>query len=246
MLKSTLSALAFASLACAATVPQWIAPTADAVRSPCPMINSLANHGIISRDGKNIRPSDYLAAVKSQGLANDVGMVFAYGGALLFPHRFDADGNLVYGLDDARKHNAVEHDASLTRDDIYFNGDDYTFNRTLYDQMISYANPTTQAMDFWSFAQIRVARQRDSTERNPTADLSFLQNTKAHAEAGLILNILGWESGGTSIPISYMNAFFIEERLPYAEGWTPSPKPIGFAAIMKSQKAVQKLEASVQ
>ncbi|KAI8587776.1 Chloroperoxidase [Geranomyces variabilis] len=245
MFKSPLSLLAFASLACAGTIPQWIAPTADAVRSPCPMLNSLANHGVISRDGKNIKPSEYLAAVKSVGLATDVGSLFAYGGAVLFDHEFNADGDLVYSLADARKHNAVEHDASLSRNDADLaNGDNYSFNRTLYDQMVSSAN-VNGAMDAWSFAQIRVARQQDSLARNPKAKLGFTEQLKSHAEVGLIMNILGWQKGATEVPIQYLHAFFVEERLPFNEGWTPSSSPVGFAKIIKTQREVEKLEKRV-
>ncbi|KAJ7350928.1 Chloroperoxidase [Mycena albidolilacea] len=32
----------------------WIAPTATNVRSPCPGLNTLANHGYLPRSGKNI------------------------------------------------------------------------------------------------------------------------------------------------------------------------------------------------
>ncbi|KAJ3171392.1 hypothetical protein HDU87_008350 [Geranomyces variabilis] len=245
MLKSSLFTLAFASLACAGATPQWIAPTADAVRSPCPMLNALANHGVIARDGKNIKPSEYLAAVQTVGLAADVGSLFAYGGAVLFDHESNANGDLVYSLADARKHGAVEHDASLTRNDFDLaNGDNFSFNRTLYDQMVSFQN-SNGAMDAWSYALIRVARQQDSLARNPNANLGFTEKLKSHAEVGLIMNILGWQNGATEVPVQYLNAFFVEERLPFIEGWTPSSSPVGFAKIVKTQTEVENLEKRV-
>src|SRR5688572_1910296 len=41
----------------------WKAPTADDLRGPCPMLNSLANHGYIPRDGRQIRLAELKAAL---------------------------------------------------------------------------------------------------------------------------------------------------------------------------------------
>ncbi|KAH7131803.1 Chloroperoxidase [Dendryphion nanum] len=46
-------------------------------RSPCPLINSLANHGYISRDGQNIPASDLNSAMNEIGLSTALGAVFA-------------------------------------------------------------------------------------------------------------------------------------------------------------------------
>jgi hypothetical protein len=43
--------------------------TSNDVRSPCPIVNSLANHGYISRDGRNIRKGELLSAVNELGLS---------------------------------------------------------------------------------------------------------------------------------------------------------------------------------
>jgi hypothetical protein len=46
-------------------------------RSPCPLINSLANHGYIARDGQNIPASDLNAAMNEIGLSTALGAVFS-------------------------------------------------------------------------------------------------------------------------------------------------------------------------
>jgi len=46
-------------------------------RSPCPLINSLANHGYIARNGQNIPASDLNAAMNEIGLSAALGAVFA-------------------------------------------------------------------------------------------------------------------------------------------------------------------------
>jgi hypothetical protein len=47
------------------------------LRSPCPLINSLANHGYINRDGRNIPASQLNAAMNEIGLSRALGTVFA-------------------------------------------------------------------------------------------------------------------------------------------------------------------------
>src|SRR5689334_2633593 len=42
------------------------------LRSPCPVLNALANHGIISRDGRNITASQLKDALKHIGVGIDI------------------------------------------------------------------------------------------------------------------------------------------------------------------------------
>lgn len=48
---------------------EYRAPTPTDLRSPCPVINSLANHGYIARSGRNIRASDLRAAMSILGIS---------------------------------------------------------------------------------------------------------------------------------------------------------------------------------
>lgn len=49
----------------------------DDTRGPCPLINSLANHGYINRSGRNIHASQLNAAMNEVGLSKALGTVFA-------------------------------------------------------------------------------------------------------------------------------------------------------------------------
>ncbi|KAL0943142.1 chloroperoxidase-like protein [Colletotrichum truncatum] len=40
---------------------EWAAPTAADRRSPCPMVNTLANHGFLPRSGLNVSLADLVA-----------------------------------------------------------------------------------------------------------------------------------------------------------------------------------------
>ncbi|KAF5706571.1 chloroperoxidase [Fusarium globosum] len=47
------------------------------IRGPCPMINSLANHGYLPRDGRNVRVEEVLAGMDAVGLSKPLAAAFA-------------------------------------------------------------------------------------------------------------------------------------------------------------------------
>ena len=51
--------------------------TSSDTRGPCPLVNSLANHGYINRDGRNIHAHQLNAAMNEVGLSTALGTVFA-------------------------------------------------------------------------------------------------------------------------------------------------------------------------
>lgn len=57
------------------------------VRSPCPLVNSLANHGYIARNGKNIHASEIYNAMSAVGLSRALRAFFAYP---IFNEKLDA------------------------------------------------------------------------------------------------------------------------------------------------------------
>ncbi|KAF4973781.1 hypothetical protein FZEAL_9228 [Fusarium zealandicum] len=48
----------------------------DDIRGPCPLINSLANHGYLPRDGRNVRVEEILAGMDHVGLSKGLAAVF--------------------------------------------------------------------------------------------------------------------------------------------------------------------------
>ncbi|KAJ3294912.1 hypothetical protein HK104_003190 [Borealophlyctis nickersoniae] len=210
------------------------------------MLNALANHGMLPRDGHNISPKQYVSALKEVGC--DVAFCSTFPAiALAFvPSRKNAAGEIVFGLDDLRKHGGTEHDASLTRNDFDLSPihDNWSLNRTLYTQLRSFANPATGRLDVTSMAKARKTRQADSKARNPNADFGPRQWTLAHGEAAQLLNFFGHQHG-FEVPVKVVDALFLEERLPLAEGWEPSKIPIGFDQSAATSAAIAAKEALV-
>ncbi|KND03953.1 uncharacterized protein SPPG_01404 [Spizellomyces punctatus DAOM BR117] len=239
--------LILGSLAQAASVPAWQAPTAGDVRSPCPILNALANHGLINRNGKDITPAQYTAGLKTIGCDPVLCGALAQAALNVIPNRKNEKGESVFGLDDLRTHLGIEHDASLTRNDYDLdpNHDNYSLNRTLYDQLVSLRDPQTQRLDATSIARARKIRQKDSKDRNPKATLDRKQLALAHGEGAAFLMIMGHQYG-YSVPVPYAKGFFVDERLPFEEGWEPSAKPLSFMELGLNVGAVIEKELTLK
>ena len=119
--------------------PEYVPPKEGDSRSSCPMINAMANHGIIPHDGKNISFREL--KVKIQQTFN-----FAPSFCFYVP-KFAADFmgksyfNDTFDLAELNKHapDAIEHDASLTRKDLYFEPDQGKPDQELCDALLKEA-----------------------------------------------------------------------------------------------------------
>lgn len=59
-----------------APIGKHVPPGPNDKRSPCPMINALANHGYLPRNGQNVLASEMKAAMAVTGISNALGTVF--------------------------------------------------------------------------------------------------------------------------------------------------------------------------
>jgi len=98
------------------TWPEYVPPKEGDSRSSCPMLNAMANHGILPHDGKNIAFTELNTKVRH---------TFNFAASFcFFVPKFSADFlNRSYStgrfdLAELSLHNAIEHDASLTRQDF--------------------------------------------------------------------------------------------------------------------------------
>ncbi|KZO92419.1 Cloroperoxidase [Calocera viscosa TUFC12733] len=144
------------------TAHEYQHPPPGAFRGPCPGLNALANHGFISRDG--VTNFDELVAGQ-QNMYNvgwDLAVVLAVLGIA-----FDGDiiteklsiggdatnrtafiGGLFGKEGGLNSHNKFEVDASLSRNDYYLaDGDNYTFNTTLFAMMTETVGTTSSPQD---------------------------------------------------------------------------------------------------
>ena len=215
------------------------------LRSPCPAINALANHGYLPRDGRNVRASEILDGMNQYGLGSFLGAMFTHPIFLEqqqkdpqstsswwslianpFAYAFapfgmrekgqqDSDGLGCLNLDQLALHNVVEHDVSMTRLDAA-QGDNNTPQPDLIaDLLASSSNGKTITID--DFVGLRKRRYEKQKQDNPQLDFQGMQVQIACTEVALVLKVFG---NGKEVPVEYVRAFFQEGRIPRNEGWS--------------------------
>lgn len=134
------------------TAHAFEAPGANDIRGPCPGLNTAANHHFLSHDGITTFNELVDAQQNLYNVGYDLAVLLATTGVVL-----DGDiltGKLSLGCDATSRtsstgsllgkevglngHNKFELDTSLSRNDYFLaNGDDYSFNSTLFGYMQS-------------------------------------------------------------------------------------------------------------
>lgn len=180
------------------------------VRSPCPLLNTLANHGYLPHDGKNITEEQATNALKSGiNLSEDYAKALFQAALTTNP---DPHGT-TFSLDELSRHNILEHDASLrfvnpvtrkaneyrilmiwrSRQDYYF-GDDHSFNQAIFDQTRSHWKGPF--IDIKQAAAARQARVDTSNATNPTFTLTQASLPLTFGESAAYFVVLGNKTSG--------------------------------------------------
>ncbi|KFA56383.1 hypothetical protein S40293_05040 [Stachybotrys chartarum IBT 40293] len=219
------------STAAAVTIPEWAsyfrwtAPGPGDVRGPCPMLNTLANHGYLPHDGRTIDHDITLSALdKALNIDGEMG-------GLLFEFALttNPEPNATYfSLEDLSRHNVLEHDASLSRADFALFNDSRTFHRPTYDETRSYW--TGEFVDVQMAANARYARLQTANATNPSFSLSELGFQFGAGETAAYILVLGDRMSGT-VRRSWLEYFFENERLPVELGWRPQDNAVSVSDL---------------
>ncbi|KAF7343979.1 hypothetical protein MVEN_01687100 [Mycena venus] len=215
LLKTTLILAAvkvvYGTLPSAADSHEWRAPTATDVRSPCPGLNTLANHGYLPRSGKNISiPMIMDAALMGFNLGPDLVILAAKLGLLSgnAPTTLDLNALALHGL--------IEHDASLSRNDFAL-GDNLNFNETIFSTLAN-SNPGVDYYNTSSAGLVQQQRLATSLATNPNITNTLKEFVIRSSESAFYLGVMGNPLTGVA-PKSFVQIFFREEHMPIAEGW---------------------------
>uniref|UniRef100_K3WVQ7 Heme haloperoxidase family profile domain-containing protein n=1 Tax=Globisporangium ultimum (strain ATCC 200006 / CBS 805.95 / DAOM BR144) TaxID=431595 RepID=K3WVQ7_GLOUD len=179
-------------------------------RSPCPCLNTLANHGYLPRDGKNLTPQMLKHAVCN---AFNLDPSLAKTLVAPLPHEFT--------LADLGKHNFLEHDASLVHDDAFFQSDPTEINVSLADELFSRAvadsgggeTDTTRVITPRVLAQYRADREQDCKQRDPEYTFDRKRQLTAYAESSALLLGMGDYTTET-ISVAHAHSFLVDEKFP--------------------------------
>lgn len=216
------------------------------------MINSLANHGFLPHDGRNISLAQLQTALLDAVNLDPVATAAVGSLALKGTTTGRAD---TFHLTDLNQHHVLEHDGSLSRPDSAV-GDSQAFNPTVWaDTLTQLAGAATISIE--TAAKTRAHAIRRSTASNPAFNMTADDQKNSLIESALYLSVFGNPVDGnavtkhvrvlfgTSIPSPSppprdwgpgspcdKNANVCprglkeNERLPYAEGFTRPSKQI--------------------
>ncbi|ETL97844.1 hypothetical protein L917_04951 [Phytophthora nicotianae] len=188
-------------------------------RSPCPALNTLANHGHIPRDGKNLTP-----AVLGDGIMK----VYNFDKKVLdviflaLPSKFT--------LADLGDPNFIDHDASLVHDDSFFQVEPFKVNKTLVGELLASAEHigghSGRVLTTNTMARFRRRREIECARDNPKFSMSALASFVANGEASFVLQGLG----DYTISVEHAQSFLVDERIP--TDYRPSKTPITITSVL--------------
>ncbi|KAF2032120.1 Cloroperoxidase [Setomelanomma holmii] len=201
-------------------------PGTGDVRSPCPGLNALANHGFIHRDGHNMTIPHLIKGLAA-GLNMGADFTVAIGGAGLLSSPNPLGGS--FDLDDLNQHNfPIEHDASMSRQDAVL-GSDQPFYAPNWNQYIGFFDGKT-VTDVPTASKAKYARYQDSLAKNPSFTYGLREVIFSYGENAIYLQSMADPVSGNA-RIDYVRSLFEQEKLPYELGWRPSAAPITLPSL---------------
>ncbi|KAH8595309.1 Chloroperoxidase [Bisporella sp. PMI_857] len=184
-------------------------------------MNTLANHGFLPHDGRNIT-YDILAKALKDGM--NIGAEVALEGFTRGLPSNPTPNATWLNLDMLNKHNVIEHDGSLSRRDSVFDPTN-RFDKGTFNSFLKYFG-NAKNMTIASTANARARHALDMSLVNPTFSITTEQVPVICGENAMMLAV--W--GHPELPIAnreYYEYFFRTERLPVELGWSPSTVEIG-------------------
>ncbi|KAK7749979.1 hypothetical protein SLS62_008088 [Diatrype stigma] len=236
-----------AEAAASSGINPWVAAGPSDSRGPCPMLNTLANHGYLPHSGRDITVQDIADAVVA-----GVNFDETFGQSLGAQAFQLLGGPETINLEDLGTPNVTEHRASLTRDD-YPGGDNLHVDLSRLQALLADSDA-----DYLDVASLAKSRVRVETLSGAPA-LTTTQETQAIGEAALLL--LGMADGPvpaapntTTVagvydelraPKDRVEAWFKTEKLPVAQGWQMSERALSLTDVRGLSLAIAGAEQAL-
>ncbi|KAM0710663.1 hypothetical protein Q7P35_001401 [Cladosporium inversicolor] len=171
-------------------------------RGPCPALNALANQGYLPRNGRGLTIPQVEEALMTS-LHQDKTLASSIARPLRQILRPDG----TFDLFDMRRHNVIEHDASLTRLDAR-QGDNYTFQPAMLQAILDDASggPVTVKTLAKSYNRRKRERKVDGGAALPW-NLWFVNIIQT-------VSFLNTADTGGKLSHDVMKTFYEEERIP--------------------------------
>ncbi|PHH92845.1 hypothetical protein CDD83_4517 [Cordyceps sp. RAO-2017] len=224
----------------------WKPAGPNDIRSACPGLNSLANHGFLPHDGANITAVSVIrAAFEGFGMSPEVPAIIVLKGLEDAKLPLDA----TFTLHDAdRKSWEIEHTRSLSRDDVTPpSGDELPpkaaslFQKRPWDVALA----TMKKCSFLGHVSVRcigkarAARVIDGANRPPKAAYDRASAAHGAVEAARVMLTLGNKAGAK---LKYLRSIFEKEKFPHDLGWRPTPYSGDISSMLESAAKTQKAD----
>ncbi|THH29028.1 heme-thiolate peroxidase [Antrodiella citrinella] len=190
--------------------PKYDPPVEGNSRCSCPALNAMANHGILPHDGRNITFRELNTAVRTT-------YNFAPSFCYFVPNHMAGilDRNYWsdrFDLADLDVHNGVEHDASLTREDPFFQNDQSTVSVPLVEKLLKSGTGPNGDLTPADFSRLLSERRAESRARNPQYSQALQHKLLGSFNSAAMLTCFGGK-------IKDLRPFLLEERIP--DNWQP-------------------------
>ncbi|KAH8890361.1 Cloroperoxidase [Thozetella sp. PMI_491] len=207
------------------SIDTWAPAGPDDFRGPCPMMNTLANHGFLPHDGKNLT-QDVVVSALGNALNFDSNLA-----TIMFNQALVANPEpnaTFFSLDNLNRHNVLEHDASMSRSDNFF-GNNHVFNQTIFDTTTQFW--TEEILDPLQLANGKLFRQIVSRSTNPNYTFTSSMESFSLGEVAAPIIVFGDMAAGT-VNRTLVKFFFENERLPSELGWVKKAVPVTLDNIL--------------
>ncbi|ORY56325.1 Chloroperoxidase [Pseudomassariella vexata] len=210
---------------------EWEPAGADDLRGPCPMMNTLANHGFLPHDGRNITKEIAVYALNTALNFNTSLASIMWEQAVIANPESNAT---FFTLDHLNRHNVLEHDASMSRTDAFF-GNNHVFNQTIFKTTTSHW--TGDVLDANMLANGKLFRQVESRSFNPNYTFTATTEQFSIGEMAAPIIVFGDIEAGT-VDRDLVLYFFENERLPTELGWTKKVDTIDLEDAAKASELI--------
>lgn len=221
-------------------------PQASDLRSPCPMINALANHGYIPRDGRSVRQAELRSALTDQVGVSAI-LATAFANPVFCENHDSASMPRVWarlwkilrdpfallgigvrnpGQVDSMGNACVDLDQlgkeGLIEHDISLTrkdraqGDAISADPHLVHALLAHSSDDGNTITLEDVVAYRRYRIQKQKNENQNLIYGTVEDTCGALEVLLLMTFLG---DGQRARVEWLNTFLLEGRLPHAEGW---------------------------
>ncbi|KAG2146856.1 Chloroperoxidase, partial [Suillus bovinus] len=219
--------------------PEFRPPQKGDSRCSCPGLNALANHGIISRSGRDISFVDLDRHVMgTYNISSTLSSFVAHYAARMLNKSFS---NGTLDLEELDVHNGIEHDASLLRLDAAFQSDQSTKHVPYIEELLSAASGKDKdgndVVIIKDLSKLLGKRRAVSRAVNKEFKLKTFHKLFGCANASLLLSTMGGR-------VDDLHSFLLHEQLP--DGWESRVRQSHGLTLINFNKLALTIECGVR